>query len=188
MALPLVHAPSEKTFCGGHAADALEPIDCPVPKIGDIINAQAFTEFANDQSGDIYHDYLRMNRLFNVGTVPSKGLGRVFERHVFVRCVYPEEAAVGELGSSWYEIPDTDLPYINFHGVNGTHLWLQVHDLRLVKMDPIYENESLRDTWLNIYSKMRDGTAETILTNTADAQVRRDMAERDCNKDDEEPA
>ncbi|KAI7239874.1 hypothetical protein KC365_g3960 [Hortaea werneckii] len=210
MVLPVVHVPSEKTLCGGHAANALEPIDCPISEIGDIINSQAFTEFASHSSDDIYYNYPHVNCLSIIGTVPSQGLWRVFERHVFARwsaydigscrtrnrdldffvgpSVESEGTATGDLGAFWYEILDTDLPYINFYGVTGTHLWLQVHDLRLVNNGPIYKGESLRDKWFNIYSKMKDGTAEAIPTDPTEAQVRREMAEEDCNIDDEEPA
>ncbi|GAB1734260.1 hypothetical protein NU195Hw_g3212t1 [Hortaea werneckii] len=206
-----IQVPNENILRGGRAINALEATKCPIQDMEDIQSAQAFNDYVDQPFDDVFYDCLRENGLYMVGWMTTEGLARPFKRHVFARwssheikntatgirncdidyfvgpSIEPIFVTVGLY--TWYEIPTADDPYINFRGVPGTNLWVRVHNLSLIQFHPTYEgdNDGLRDVWRNIYTRMNDGTAGTILANPVVAQAMREMRERDAVEDDSEP-
>lgn len=64
-----------------------------------------------------------------------------------------------------------------------------MHDLSLIHFHPAYEGDKdgLREVWRNIYTCINDGTAKTMLEDPVAAQAKREMRERDEDKDDPKP-
>ncbi|KAI7084401.1 hypothetical protein KC356_g6758 [Hortaea werneckii] len=205
------HVPSENFLRGGRATNALEATKCPVQEMENIQSAQAFNDFVDCASDDVFYECLCKSHLYMVGWMTTEGLARTFKRHVFARwsshetrnqatethngdidyfvgpSIEPEFVIVGSY--KWYEIPTANHPYLNFRGVSGTNLWVKVHDLSLVHFHPADEcdKDGLREVWRNIYTRINDSTAKTILENPVAAQAKREMRERDKDKDDSEP-
>ncbi|KAI7369585.1 hypothetical protein KC354_g1847 [Hortaea werneckii] len=190
-----IQVPSENILCGGRTTNALEATKCPVQEMENIQSAQAFNDYV-DQSfdDDVFYECLRQNRLYMVGWMTTEGLARTFKRYVFARWSSYEikNTATGTSNRDidyFYEIPTADHPYINIRGVPGTNLWGKVHNLSLIHFHPTYEgdNDGLQEVWRNIYTRMKNGTAETTLENPVAAQAKREIRERDADKDDSEP-
>ncbi|KAI7283891.1 hypothetical protein KC345_g2670 [Hortaea werneckii] len=206
-----IPVPNENILRGGRAINALEATKCPIQDMEDIQDAQAFNDYVDHPFDDVFYDCLRENGLYMVGWMTTEGLARTFKRHVFARWSSPEikgtatgirnrdiyyfvgpsiEPECVTVGSyTWYEIPTTDHPYINFRCVPGTNLWVKVLNPSLIQFHPTYEgdNHGLRDVWRNIYTRMNDGTEGTTFENPVVAQATREMRKRDADEDDSEP-